>query len=1050
MADEISKLGSVIKDISSSPNIKNLNSFLSDFGKDIKDKFKTINEDKTSEVESSEVSSKKDKSKSNTAEKVSQRYTLPKIATPNLGANDSQSDILQAIYKLLSNKIRYDQIKDEREKSETASKIKDYEFDYDTSKESGKSIDNLDDFLKNPFKGIKDSAKDIIEVFGSFKNILTKFIPSLVKIISNIMKFIPLLSGALVEFGPILLGIGAVGVGLKKAFDIEDKPSLKDKGQYVIDSEGNKRSGKQVGEEGKSGSGTIRRWDDISSGDTGPKSKNEMEAALSYKGDNIGKMTEAETRAYAANVAKTESTFNLGSVNKFGYVGQYQFGAEALAGEGLVDKSKLKSARESSGKNWYKGGQKAFLEDTSNWNVEGGLKTYLTSREMQDKAFAGFTEKNIKYGMKSGALSDESSSAEIAGYAKAAHLKGAGAATKLYKEGISAKDAYGTSTELYARQARGAIQAMAPEIEKKLKSGEGKVIETSDRQKTEAAKIEGAVKTKEGTGVVVPYKGSMVSKEDLKVKGGLEGQAFAGGNTETGTLNLARALQAQSDSIPGGVERFTAFNDDYHTKANPNSMHTKGLALDMTIKDKEKSEESAEKIKEHLKQSGLSDSQFKVIDEYKNPSSKSTGGHIHINFADKKAAESYAKYSEASSGDTSKVAEKNQKMMMAYAEKVMPEGIEEEEEQEETSEKLIKEPTTNKEISTETVTPASETKESGMQADYSSHFDEMISLLENIANNIGGISEGKESKKTESDKNISTKSDSSDSLSRELTTKNPLSTITDSISSMFGVTPMQPELTTKNPLSTITDSISSMFGGNSSGGLETVGKVGSMIPTISKTLGGLFGGNSRGRNSSGQLGGILQTVGKVGSMIPTISKTLGGLFGGLFEDPSDNKNSNVGGNVNTNPDGSIKGNTSSKVGDFSTGNVGGNFDISSIGKSSSLLDVVSNVKDIANLQGMKSGERLPSLQAQNTSNLGELGVTTFNGGSSVTPISSGGGGGNSGGSSAPILSSSGGGGSSKNGDRRAGSSSTAMGINIGVRNEESVFQKAQYGIVRIV
>jgi hypothetical protein len=896
MADEISKLGSVIKDISSSPNIKNLNSFLSDFGKDIKDKFKTINEDKTSEVESSEVSSKKDKSKSNTAEKVSQRYTLPKIATPNLGANDSQSDILQAIYKLLSNKIRYDQIKDEREKSETASKIKDYEFDYDTSKESGKSIDNLDDFLKNPFKGIKDSAKDIIEVFGSFKNILTKFIPSLVKIISNIMKFIPLLSGALVELGPILLGIGAVGVGLKKAFDVESAPSLKDTGQYAVDSEGNKRSGKQVGEMGKSGSGTIRRWDDLG------KDTTEIQTSV-----------DEGTKTLLSRITKGEGTDDAKARKagfESGYDVPYGFGkyvkpdkplSQMTVGE--VKEFQKKQIAATSGK---VPGTKLGTGAVGKYQVvQGTLSAQqkllgfsdedIFTPELQDKIGRSLLEGRGYKKYREGKISEEQ-------FQKNLSKEWASIA-----DPTTGRSAYGQSTGTSDSAIKEAIRYSKEHREDQKK------IELAENQKEESNKIEGAVPVKSGgtelgTGIVVPYKESNKTEGAVPVKSG---------GTELGTG---------------------------------------------------------------------------IVVPYKE----------------------------------SKLPKEDQKMMITSSKKIMPEDIEEEEEQEETSEKLIKEPTTNKEIYRDSITPVSETKDSTTQAESSSNFDNTIGLLENIASDIGAI----QSKKTEADKSAST--------------------MKDSISSMFGVTPMQPELITKNPLSNITDSISSMFGGNSSGGLETVGKVGSMIPGIARSLGGLFGGNSRGRNSSGQLGGILQTVGKVGSMIPTISKTLGGLFGGLFEEPSDNKNTNVEGNISTTSDGSIKGNPSSKVGDFSTGNIGGNFDISSIGKSSSLLDVVSNVKDIANLQGMKSGERLPSLQAQNTSNLGELGVTTFNGGSSVTPISSGGGGGNSGGSSAPILSSSGGGGSSKNGDRRAGSSSTAMGINIGVRNEESVFQKAQYGIVRIV
>ena len=38
----------------------------------------------------------------------------------------------------------------------------------------------------------------------------------------------------------------------------------------------------------------------------------------------------------------------------------------------------------------------------------------------------------------------------------------------------------------------------------------------------------------------------------------------------------------------------------------------------------------------------MDEKDFKIIDEYKNPSGHATGGHIHVNFANKEAAQKYA------------------------------------------------------------------------------------------------------------------------------------------------------------------------------------------------------------------------------------------------------------------------------------------------------------------------------------------------------------------------------------------------------------------------
>ena len=208
---------------------------------------------------------------------------------------------------------------------------------------------------------------------------------------------------------------------------------------------------------------------------------NEVDSALAFKGGgSINGLSDVQTRALAANTAKTESGGKVDADNKQGYFGQYQFGAEALTESGLVNGEKLAAAKKASGKDWYKkrsasgevGGHEAFLRDKSNWNTEGGLDGFLQDKSLQDQAFVKYTNKNVAGGMRSGAISKDDSAEQIAGYSKAAHLKGVGGANKLFKNGIESTDGNGTSTKTYANQAAKAMTETVSAINAKVAKGE--------------------------------------------------------------------------------------------------------------------------------------------------------------------------------------------------------------------------------------------------------------------------------------------------------------------------------------------------------------------------------------------------------------------------------------------------------------------------------------------------------------------------------------------------------------------------------------------------
>lgn len=89
---------------------------------------------------------------------------------------------------------------------------------------------------------------------------------------------------------------------------------------------------------------------------------------------------------------------------------------------------------------------------------------------------------------------------------------------------------------------------------------------------------------------------------------------------------LAKKIQ---ESIPN-FRYFSAFNDRYHQNLGYNSMHKEGKAFDFTLR-KKPTREQGKKIVEQLKRLGAPSAK----DEYNEPSSAATAGHMHVQFAAK-------------------------------------------------------------------------------------------------------------------------------------------------------------------------------------------------------------------------------------------------------------------------------------------------------------------------------------------------------------------------------------------------------------------------------
>lgn len=127
-------------------------------------------------------------------------------------------------------------------------------------------------------------------------------------------------------------------------------------------------------------------------------------------------------------------------------------------------------------------------------------------------------------------------------------------------------------------------------------------------------------------------------------------EATAGGNANKGTLSMAQSMQ---NTLGNQLYYFGSVNDQWHKQNKPNSKHTQGLAFDITLRGKQGKASIAEgqamapsviaSIRAKMAASGLSAQDYKVLDEYTNPSKGATGGHVHFQFNSQQAADRYYK-----------------------------------------------------------------------------------------------------------------------------------------------------------------------------------------------------------------------------------------------------------------------------------------------------------------------------------------------------------------------------------------------------------------------
>lgn len=184
-----------------------------------------------------------------------------------------------------------------------------------------------------------------------------------------------------------------------------------------------------------------------------------VHTASQYKAGNIGGLDDAMTRRLVASTVQTESAGgNPSVVNSGGYLGRYQAGAAWLADAGMIKggAENVKRAKKQDGyagkSDWAwasSGGMTKFLKDSRNWTEGMSREKYLSSPEIQDKAFQKATSKSYDQLKRMGAITSNTPQTQVAGLLKAAHLGGVGNANKVANGAIGATDSNGTSTRKY-------------------------------------------------------------------------------------------------------------------------------------------------------------------------------------------------------------------------------------------------------------------------------------------------------------------------------------------------------------------------------------------------------------------------------------------------------------------------------------------------------------------------------------------------------------------------------------------------------------------------
>lgn len=140
-------------------------------------------------------------------------------------------------------------------------------------------------------------------------------------------------------------------------------------------------------------------------------------------------------------------------------------------------------------------------------------------------------------------------------------------------------------------------------------------------------------------------------------------ETIAGGGIRAYTGQFAKLAQ---EELGSQLVRFTALNDSYHKGTN--SKHAIGQAFDFTVKDQSEAEASIKRLQDVAKKYGFT---INTINEYANPSSGATGGHIHVSVLGYKGTADALKDAQAIVSIQSEAQDNLQKAQMSIVQQYM-------------------------------------------------------------------------------------------------------------------------------------------------------------------------------------------------------------------------------------------------------------------------------------------------------------------------------------------------------------------------------------------
>lgn len=143
---------------------------------------------------------------------------------------------------------------------------------------------------------------------------------------------------------------------------------------------------------------------------------------------------------------------NYSAANDYGYIGKYQFGAQALATLGYVKVGVNQKLTNSS------------LDIDSNWTGKSGLNSkdaFFRNGQVQENIMIENLRFNFNILKKNGTINSNDDPGKVAGLLSVAHLLGAGGATN-YANGRDKKDGNGTSGSTYYSLGASAVGETIP------------------------------------------------------------------------------------------------------------------------------------------------------------------------------------------------------------------------------------------------------------------------------------------------------------------------------------------------------------------------------------------------------------------------------------------------------------------------------------------------------------------------------------------------------------------------------------------------------------